>query len=132
MRLHKGIDHRMNQYPQGRIYTLPNKKIIVWALIECGLIVLGSLIGICAVNLGPDFLAIFVYPIYHPKSVSDAVLINYFAVTPSLIVSILVWGVSRIFKTAWWKPLGFIVGCIGVSIWWVGQINYYSYFISRP
>ncbi len=114
----------MNQYQQGRIFTLPNKKVIVWALIECWLVIVGAFIGVCAVNLGPDFLAIFVYPHYHPKGVSDAVLINYLSLVPPFIVSVLVWGISLIFKSGWWKPLDFIVGCMGISIWWVAQLNY--------
>lgn len=111
----------------------PNKRTVMWLVTEGIITVLGLFIGMSLTNDdGPLFLNTFIYPHYHPTGVSDAVLVNYFMLVPPMVFCILIWGLAIWHRIAWWKPLGFIVGCIGISLWWITQSNYYAFFRYRP
>lgn len=123
----------MSENHSEQLLKLPSKKAITWLVTEGILILLGMFIGINLTNdQGPAFLLTFIYPHYHPTGVSDVALTNYFMVIPSIVFCLLLWGLALWHKVAWWKPLGFFVGYIGISLWWINQFNYYSYFSGRP
>ena len=110
-----------------------NNKGLMWTGIEIGLLVVGVGFGITLTNqFGPVFLNTFIYPHFKPTQINDSAMTNYLMLVPSLVVCSITLGIVLWQRLSWWKPFGFIFGCIITSLWWISQFNTASFFSGRP
>jgi|GEM_PF-4621648 len=128
------------QQPPGQ----SNNHVFRWIAIEIGLLIIGFGVGrYLTFVYGPEFLGTFIYPYFHhpphitnpienQAAIDEAVRTTYLMIVPSLVFCSIILAVVVWRRVSWWKPLGFIIGCVIASLSWVSLLNDANYFNGRP